>query len=61
MDTRASGAPPHYFRLVKELTLSGYFTSEIGMTQALRYVEAPGRFDPCVPYTPGETSWAGHA
>lgn len=61
MDTRASGAPPHYFRLVKELTLSGYFTSEIGMTQALRYVEAPGRFDPCVPCTPGETSWAGHA
>jgi hypothetical protein len=61
MDTRAQGAPPHFFRLVKELTLLGYFTSEIGCTQAQRYRETPGRFDPCVPYTPGETSWASHA
>ena len=61
MDTRAEGAPPHYFRLIKELTLLGYFTSEIGCTQAMRYRETPGRFDPCVPYTPGETQWTGHA
>jgi Gluconate 2-dehydrogenase subunit 3 len=54
-------SPPHYFRMMKELTLIGYFTSEIGMTQALRYVESPGRFDPCLPYTPGEKAWAGHA
>jgi hypothetical protein len=39
---------PHYFRMIKELTLLGYFTSEIGCTQAMRYVETPGRFDPCV-------------
>ena len=63
MDARAPGAgtPPHFFRLMKELTLLGYFTSEIGVTQAQRYRETPGRFDPCEPYTPGETSWAGHA
>ena len=61
MDARAEGAPPHYFRLMKELALLGYFTSEIGCTQAMRYRETPGRFDPCTPYTPGETSWAGHA
>ncbi len=61
MDTRAHGAPAHYFRLMKELTLYGYFTSEIGCSQAMRYRETPGRFDPCVPYTPGETTWAGHA
>jgi hypothetical protein len=47
--------------MMKELTLLGYFTSEIGYTQAMRYVESPGRFDPCVPYTPGETIWASHA
>ncbi|HEY3516550.1 MAG TPA: gluconate 2-dehydrogenase subunit 3 family protein [Gammaproteobacteria bacterium] len=52
---------PHYFRLIKELTLLGYFTSEIGCTQALRYAETPGRFDPCVTYTAGEKAWAGHA
>ena len=61
MDTRPDGAPPHWFRLMKELTLLGYFTSEIGCTQAMRYRETPGRFDPCAPYTPGETTWAGHA
>ena len=61
MDARERGAPAHYFRLMKELTLLGYFTSEIGVTQAMRYEESPGRFEPCVPYKPGETSWAGHA
>ncbi len=61
MDTRAQGAPVHYFRQMKELTLFGYFTSEIGCSQAMRYRETPARFDPCVPYTPGETTWAGHA
>jgi hypothetical protein len=60
-DGKADEAPAHYFRLMKELTLLGYFTSEIGYTQAMRYRETPGRFDPCVPYTPGETSWAAHA
>jgi hypothetical protein len=53
--------PRHYFRMMKELALLGYFTSEIGGTQALRYVESPGRYDPCIPYTPGEKAWLGHA
>lgn len=53
--------PAHYFRMLKELTLLGYFTSEIGYTHAMRYVETPGRYDPCVPYEPGEKTWAVHA
>jgi hypothetical protein len=53
--------PAHYFRMMKELALLGYFTSEIGCMQAQRYVETPGRFEPCVPYSPGEPSWASHA
>jgi len=53
--------PAHFFRMMKELTLLGYFTSEIGCTQALRYAETPGRFDPCLPYAPGERAWAAHA
>jgi hypothetical protein len=61
MDGKAEGAPAHYFRMMKELTLTGYFTSEIGYTKAMRYVETPGRFDACLPYTPGETIWASHA
>lgn len=61
METREEGAPVHFFRMLKELTLLGYFTSEIGYTQAMRYAETPGRFDPCVPYSPGDKSWADHA
>ena len=56
-----SGDRPHYFRMIKELTLLGYFTSEIGCTQAQRYVETPGRFEPCVTYTAGDKAWAPHA
>ena len=29
----------HYFRMMKELALLGYFTSEIGYTKAMRYIE----------------------
>jgi hypothetical protein len=61
MQTASVDAPPHYFRMLKQLTLLGYFTSEIGCTQAQRYREAPGRFDPCVPYAPGDRAWAAHA
>ena len=70
MDAREAAAPPgeaivgrpaHYFRMMKQLALLGYFTSEIGCKQALRYVESPGRFDPCIPYTPGDPAWADHA
>lgn len=54
-------APSHYFRMMKELALLGYFTSEIGYTKAQRYIESPGRFDPCIPYVAGEPAWAPHA
>jgi hypothetical protein len=56
-----SEPPVHYFQMMKELALLGYFTSEIGCTQAQRYAETPGRYDPCVPYTPGQKAWAPHA
>jgi hypothetical protein len=48
----------HYYRLMKQLTLVGFLTSEIGVTKAMRHVAVPGRFDPCVPYKPGEKAWA---
>jgi len=61
MRTTKSDEAAHYFRMLKELTLLGYFTSEVGYTRAMRYAETPGRFDPCTPHTPGEKSWAEHA
>lgn len=50
--------PNHYFTMLKQLTLLGYFTSEIGSKQARRYIETPGRYEACVPYTKGEKAWA---
>jgi hypothetical protein len=47
----------HYFALVRELALRAYFTSEVGMTRALRYVQTPGRWEGCVPRTPGQPAW----
>jgi Gluconate 2-dehydrogenase subunit 3 len=61
MKTKKGDTPTPYFRMMKELSMLGFFTSEIGMTKAMRYIETPGRWDPCVPYVAGETIWAQHA
>jgi len=50
--------PKHYFRMIKELTLLGYFTSEIGATKALRYIAVPGHYDGNLPYKKGDKAWA---
>lgn len=47
-----------FFTMLKDLTLMGYFTSEIGATQALEYVAVPGRFEGCVTLKPGQKAWA---
>ena len=48
---------PHYFTLMKQLTLFGFFTSEPGSTRVLRYRPVPGKYKGCVPYKKGEKSW----
>lgn len=49
---------PHYFTMMKQLTLLGFFTSEVGAKQALRYVPVPGRFEGCMPYKKGDKAFA---
>jgi hypothetical protein len=39
---RRTDEPAHYFRMMKELALLGFFTSEIGCTKALRYSRGAG-------------------
>lgn len=46
------------FRQLRELTIAGYFTSEIGATKALVYLPIPGRFDGDVAMQPGQKAWA---
>ncbi len=58
MKNKKKEEPSHYFRMMKELTMLGYFTSEIGCTKARRYVESPGKYDGCVPYKKGDKAFA---
>lgn len=62
LDTEAreetSEDDPHYFTMVKQLTLLGFFTSEVGSTQAMRYSPSPGSYDGCQVYEEGQPAWA---
>ncbi|HEX3935280.1 MAG TPA: gluconate 2-dehydrogenase subunit 3 family protein [Puia sp.] len=58
MAAKKKDDPAHYFRMMKELTLWGYFTSEPGATKALRYVAVPGKYIGCMDYKKGEKAWA---
>lgn len=51
-------AKPLFFAIARDLTLLGYFTSEIGATQALEYIHIPGRYDGCVDLKPGQRVYA---
>jgi hypothetical protein len=50
--------PDYYFQMMKELSLLGYFTSEIGCTEARRYVERPGSYNGDLPYKKGDKAFA---
>ncbi len=47
-----------FFHTLRELTVAGYFTSEIGATKALEYLPIPGRFEGDVAMKPGQKAWA---
>ena len=47
-----------FFQRMKELTVTGYFTSEIGATKALAYLPIPGKFEGCIPLKAGQKAWA---
>jgi len=48
----------HYFQAIKQLTITGYFTSKEGRTTALRYVPVPGKFEN-IDYKKGDKLFAG--
>src|SRR5690606_35244285 len=47
-----------YYQMIKQLTLWGYFSSEVGVKQALRFAPVPGRYDGEVKIEPGTKAWA---
>lgn len=57
-DNKKAEDPSHYFSMLKQLTLLGFFTSEAGATKALRYVKIPGKYEGDIPYKKGDRAWA---
>jgi hypothetical protein len=49
----------HYFSMMKQLTISGYFTSKEGRTGALRYTPVPGAYNGDLDYKKGDKLFAG--
>jgi len=56
-DNKIIDSPNHYFVGLKQLILWAYFNSEIGATEALRFVSVPARYEGCVPYHKGDRAW----
>lgn len=50
--------PLHYYTMIKQLTLFGFFTSKTGATETLRHIQVPGKYDGAFPYKKGDKAWA---
>lgn len=50
-----------HFKFLKSLIVFGYFTTEVGATQALNYQAVPGGFKGSVPYSTLKKSWGSLA
>lgn len=51
--------PRPFMWLMKENTIAGYFSSEVGMTQVLQYTQVPGYYSGCITFEEaGGKVWA---
>ena len=50
--------PSHYFTMMKQMTLLGFFTSKPGSTEAMRHIAVPGKYDGALAYKKGDKAWA---
>lgn len=56
-----AGPPPRDpspWRAIKGLILTGYYTSQAGGSEELRYQLVPGRWEPDLPLSPGDRAWS---
>ena len=56
--SRQSGNPPHYYSLMKQLTIWGYLSSEMVGTKVMRFTPIPGRYEGCLPYENGANAFS---
>ncbi len=57
-DAFADGSDHAAWKQIKDLILTGYYTSETGGSKELRYELVPGRYDPDIPLQPGDRAWS---
>jgi gluconate 2-dehydrogenase gamma chain len=57
VQARVQGGDPPFMRTMKELTISGYYTSEVGQTVELRLVPY-GSYEPDIPLDQVGRAWA---
>lgn len=53
-----TGTDKSFYKMVKELTITGYCTSEEGATKLLKYLPVPGEYKPCIPLSEVGGAWA---
>jgi hypothetical protein len=58
-DFKFQTMPNHYFQQLKQLAIFGYFTSEKGRTEALRYTPVPGKYEGVIDYKKGDKAFIG--
>lgn len=49
---------PHFFTLIKQLTIFSFFTSKVGATEVLRFEAIPGKYNGELDYKKGDRAWA---
>ena len=57
-DSIDNNKEPSFFLIARDLTILGYFSSEIGCTMAREYLPIPGRYDGNADYKPDQKAWA---
>jgi hypothetical protein len=51
-------AAPQFFAIIRDLTILGFSTSEVGATKAFEFVEIPGKYDGNMTLKPGQRVWS---
>lgn len=59
MEDRIPGAGTGFFEALRQLVLTGYYTSDIGITQERVYLPVPGEYDGAYPYAKVNRVYAG--
>ena len=53
------GPAPAFFQALKQMTVIGYYTSEVGATQELVFNPIPGKYEPCATVGAHGRQWSG--